>query len=366
MEQIIAAIEGFAGPYADYVIAFLIIVASLVIAKIVCGMLTFIERRVVTRSKSTVDDVILESFKGPVKVGIFLFGLFLALKYIPALTVYANEIQILYTVLIPVYVAYVASRIIGAGIEWYTLEISHKTKTEIDDQFLPIIKKVIYGVIFGVMIVVMLSQLGVRVETVIAAMGIGGLALALALQPTLSNFFSGAQMVLDRPLRIGDFVELESGDKGTVVDIGWRSTKIRTYTNNIVVMPNSKIADSKIINYNTPNPEVGFIVNCGVAYNSDLEKVEKISLEVAKDVLNKCNGVKGFKPLFRFNEFGDSSINFRVIMRTKALGDSYLAKHEFIKALKKRFDRDGIEIPFPQTDVHLDRLEKAKPKKKKK
>ncbi len=360
MEQVIAAIQGITGPYADYVIAALIIIVSLVIAKVISGVLTFTERRVVSRSKNTADDVILESFRGPIKIAVLIFGLFLAMRYMPVLASYSNEIEMFYAVVIPLFVAYTASRIIGAGIEWYSTEVAHKTKSDVDDQFLPIIKKVIYGVIFGIVIMVMLSQFGVKVETVIAAFGIGGLAVALALQPTLSNFFSGAQMVVDRPLRLGDFVELDSGDRGTVIDIGWRSTKIRTYTNNIVILPNSKIADSKILNYSTPDTAVGFTIDCGVAYDSDLEKVEKVTMEVAVDVLGKCNGVKGFKPIFRFREFGDSSINFRVIMRTLTLGDSYEATHQFIKALKRRFDREGVTIPFPQTDVHLDRLRKKR------
>ncbi len=360
MEQIISAIQSFSGPYADYIIAFLIILASIVVAKVASGIITFAEGRLVSRSKSSADDILLESLKGPVKVGILIFGIFLALGYLPMLSQYGAEVATAYTVIIPLFVAYLASRLVGAGIEWYSAEVAHRTKSDVDDQFLPIIKKVAYGIIFGIMIVVMFNQLGIRVETVIAAMGIGGLAVALALQPTLSNFFSGAQMVVDRPLRIGDFVELDSGDKGTVVDIGWRSTKIRTYTNNIVVLPNGKIADSKIINYNTPNPSVGFTVDCGVAYDSDLEKVEKISVDVAKKVMEKCNGVKDFEPLFRYREFGDSSINFRIIMRTKSLADRYLATHEFIKALKKRFDKEGIEIPFPQVDVHTEMPKKGR------
>jgi small-conductance mechanosensitive channel len=251
-------------------------------------------------------------------------------------------------------VAYFASRLVGAVLEWYTVEVAAKTKTKADEQFLPIIKRVIYAVIFGLMLLVIMGQLGIEITTLIAAMGIGGLAIALALQPTLANFFSGMQMVLDRPIKIGDYVELDSGDKGTVVDIGWRSTRVQTYTNNIVTIPNSRMADSKIINYNVPNAELGFVVECGVAYGSDLEKVERIGLQVARQVLNRHDPIKDFEPLFRYQEFGDSSINFKVIMKTKTLADSYLVKHEFIKALKKSFDKEGIEIPFPQTDVHFD------------
>ncbi|UCD02609.1 MAG: mechanosensitive ion channel family protein [Candidatus Aenigmatarchaeota archaeon] len=363
MEEVITAFRGLVGPYGDYVIAVLIIILSFIVAKIVSGMFTFVEKRVTSRTKTTADDKILAAFRGPIKLGILLFGLFLALGYLPVLAPYANEMQIAYTVIIPLYVAYIISRLIGAVIEWYSEEVAQKTKSKVDEQFLPIIKKVAYGIIFGIVIVVMLNQLGIRVETVIAAMGIGGLAVALALQPTLTNFFSGAQMVADRPLKIGDYIEIESLEKGIVTDIGWRSTKIRTFANNIVVLPNSKIADSKVINYSIPDSTAGFIVDCGVAYDSDLEHVEKIALEIARETMKKEGGVKNFEPIFRFREFGESSINFRVIMRGKTFGDTYALTHEFIKALKKRFDKEGIVIPFPQRDVHMDA---PKPRRRKK
>jgi len=367
ISETLAWVQGMTGAYYDYIVMAAIIAISFLIGRIASGIITLVEHRIVKRSSGTLDDMLLEAIKGPVKAGVLLFGIFLALKYLPDIASSSYYVGLAYTVMIPVFVAYTASRLTGAVIEWYSAEVAKKTRTQIDDQFLPILKKAAYGIIFGVMILVMFNQLGVRVETVIAAMGIGGLAVALALQPTLSNFFSGAQMVVDRPLRIGDYIELESGDKGTVVDIGWRSTKIRTFTNNVIVLPNTKIADSKIINYNNPNPSVGFTVECGVAYGTDLEKAESIAKQAAREVMSTCNGVKDFDPIFRYSEFGDSSINFKVVMRTKTLADSFLAKHEFIKKLKKAFDSEGIEIPFPQIDVHAkqDKEPQAKFRRKK-
>ncbi|MBN1896970.1 MAG: mechanosensitive ion channel family protein [Candidatus Aenigmarchaeota archaeon] len=355
MDWLINIVSGFAGPvYTQYVVSAILIALSFMIANIASYIITLIERHITSRSKISLDDKILEAVKGPLKVGIVIIGIVMALEYMSILDAYVNEIRMIYTILVPLFIGYLASRIAGGLIDWYTTEVASKTNSKVDDQLLPIVKKLIYALIFGVLILIVFNQLGVKVETAIAALGIGGLAVALALQPTLTNFFSGAQMVADRPIRIGDYIEIESLEKGVVMDIGWRSTKIRTFTNNIVVLPNSKIADSKIINYSIPDPTAGFTVDCGVAYDSDLEKVEKVALEVAKETLNEYNGVKDFEPVFRFREFGSSSINFRVIMRTKTLGDTYFATHGFIKNIKKRFDREGIEIAFPQMDVHFD------------
>lgn len=355
MIQFFSEFFGYLGPYSGYLYALVIVIITLIVAKIATFSIDRLKGRVAERTESGLDDIVVKQAKGPVRLGVLLMGAFFALNALPVLSAYSENISVWFTVIFSLYSAYLASKIVGAVIEWYSIEISERTKTKADEHFLPIIKRAAYGTIFGLMLLVMFGQFGIRIETLIAAMGIGGIAVALALQPTLSNFFSGVHMVMDRPLRIGDFVELDSGDKGTVMDIGWRSTKIRTFTNNIVVLPNTTLADSKIINYNTPNPEIGFAVKCGVSYGSDLEKVEKITLDVAKKVLSRCNGVKDFEPIFRYNEFGDSSINFKVVLRTKTLADSYLATHEFIKELKKRFDKEKIEIPFPQMDVHTDR-----------
>lgn len=361
--DIIAQLLVLLEPWWGYLSALVIIMATLIAVKIVSRIFHVVRNRVSTKTDSSLDDVVLDAAKGPVKLGVLLLGVFFAIGSLDVLTAYSAEISTLFTVVFSLYAAYILSKIVGTAIEFYTAEIAVKTRTKADDQFLPIIKRAAYGIIFGIVFLIMLNQLGVRVETAIAAMGIGGLAFALALQPTLSNFFSGVYMIIDRPIKIGDYIELDGGDKGTVVDIGWRTTRIRTFTNNIVVIPNNKMADSKIINYNVPNTTLGFVVTGGVAYGSDLDKVEKVALETARNVMKRCNGPGDFKPLFRFNEFGDSSINFKVVMRTKTLPDRYLATHEFIKNLKKRFDEEGIEIPFPQVDVHTDKAKKRRHKR---
>jgi len=353
-ESITSLLGQASGTYTDYVTFAVLLVAALAVALLVGKAINFGKHRLATKSSTNLDDIMLESVKGPIQAGIMLVALYIGMAYLPLLDPYAAEMNTAFAIIFPFYLAYFASRIVGGVIQWYGTDIAAKTESKVDDQFLPIVKKAAYGAIFGIMIVVMLSQLGIRVETVIAAMGIGGLAVALALQPTLSNFFSGVHMVLDRPIRIGDYVELDTLDKGTVIDIGWRSTKIRTYANNIIVIPNTKLADSKIVNYSIPDPSVGFFVDCGVAYDTDLDKAEKVALETAKEIMASHNGDESFTPFVRFREFGSSSINFRTVMRVKTLGDSYLSIHEFIKKLKKAFDREGIEIAFPQMDVHLD------------
>jgi small-conductance mechanosensitive channel len=198
-----------------------------------------------------------------------------------------------------------------------------------------------------------LSNLGISITPLITALGVGSLAVALALQPTLSNLFAGVQISLAKPIRVGDFVELESGAKGYVEDIGWRYTRIRELPNNLVIVPNGRVAEMIVTNYALPEPEQAALVQLGVAYGSDLAKVERVTCEVAREVLREVEGgIPNFEPFIRYHTFGESSINFTVILRVKAFPDRFLITHEFIKRIKARYDSEGIEIPFPQRVVH--------------
>jgi len=199
-----------------------------------------------------------------------------------------------------------------------------------------------------------LDNLGIEITPLLTALGVGSLAVALALQPTLSNLFAGVHMSVARPIRVGDFIELEGGTQGWVEDIGWRATRLRQMPNNVVIVPNSKLADMVLKNYEMPGTDQSALVPMGVAYGSDLEKVERIVLEVAREVQQSVEGgVPEFEPFVRFHTFGDSSINFNVILRARHFADRFLPVHEFVKRVKARFDAEGIEIPFPQRVVHL-------------
>lgn len=187
----------------------------------------------------------------------------------------------------------------------------------------------------------------------IAGVGIGALAVGLALQSTLSNFFAGIHLLSDRPINVGDFIELDEKTSGIIEDIGWRSTRIRMLTDNLLIIPNAKLADSNIINYSMPKDDSSIWVPCGVAYESDLKKVEKVTLEVAKKIQETVPGaVKDFEPAFRYREFGDSNINFITILRVEKPMNRFTVRNEFIKALKERYDKEKIEISWPIRKIY--------------
>lgn len=210
--------------------------------------------------------------------------------------------------------------------------------------------------IVSIAALVILQSLGVKIAPVLAALGVGGLAVALALQDTLSNLFSGVLIIASKQLRPGDYVGLDSLEEGYVVDVTWRNTTIRTLGNNMVIVPNSKMASSNITNYYQPERQMSVIVPVGVSYSSDLQHVEEVTIAVANEVMTGIEGgVPEFEPFVRFNYFGDFSIDFSVIMQTREVAQQFKILHEFMKLLHRRYREEGIEIPFPvTTNIHTD------------
>lgn len=218
-------------------------------------------------------------------------------------------------------------------------------------------------------IILVLDEFDISITPMITALGVGGMAIALGLQETMANIFAGLHILLTKQVRIGDHIRLEGGSEGKIIDITWRYAKIHTVMNNIIIVPNNKLAASIITNYDMDSGrgqsssvmDVAFTVTVGVAYDSDLEKVERVTLEVAREVLGRLDPDLDISdgastaPTVRFHTFGESSINFNVNLHTTSFKSQYLVRHEFIKALKKRYEDEQIEIPFPIRTIRRER-----------
>ncbi|MBL8693459.1 MAG: mechanosensitive ion channel family protein [Planctomycetes bacterium] len=214
-------------------------------------------------------------------------------------------------------------------------------------------QNIVRGVVLVTGALLILQNLGVEITPLITALGFGSFAIALGLQPTLADLFAGVRVTLGGMIRVGDVVQLESGARGVVSDIGWGTTRIKDINENLVAIPNGRLVGMIVINTNYPAPEVAFAIEVGVSYRSDLERVERITIEVGEALMKELpQGVATHKPVVRFHTFADSSVNYRVMLRAKGADVQGIVVHEFIKRLKSRFDREGIEIPFPQRVVH--------------
>ncbi len=317
------------------------------------GLEKFVSRRlrkIAQKTSAHWDDVLVKALRGILFLWVLLAGAAAALKATPLSPETARVLNAVISIgAILVTIQFVVKVAVG----FITLYVSRTPGLPVS-LFRNITTLTIY--ILGLLII--LERLDVSITPIITALGVGGLAVALALQDTLANLFSGLHLLATKKVRAGDYVKLETGEEGYVQDITWRNTTIRALANHIIIVPNSKLAAGIVMNYDLPDKEVAVLAQVGVSYQSDLKRCEEAMIDVARDVLRRVpGGVPEFDPFVRFHTFGDSAVQATVILRGQSFVDRYLIQHEFVKALHERFRREGIEIPFPIRTVYLHREE---------
>lgn len=305
--------------------------------------------RLTGRTESRIDDLLVRGFCGHLPLWFLLGGMAIAVQIAPLDPPLRTMASRIVTAAFTISLTWAAAAF-AAG--WLRQRVDRSGAEVRTTTLIEYTVRIIVLAIGGLLV---LSNLGIAITPLLAALGVGSLAVALALQPTLSNYFAGLHLSIARPIRVGDFVSLETGTQGYILDIGWRATRIRQLSNDIVIVPNGRIVEMVLTNYNMPEPELSVLVPMGVSYGSDLNHVEAVTIEVARSVLREVEGgVHEFDPFIRYNAFGDSSIDFTVILRGRQFVDRYLLTHEFMKRLHERYAKEGIEIPFPQRVVHVD------------
>ena len=283
----------------------------------------------------------------PIFLAILMCGFYFSLHSLSIFQNYHKQLSDIFFVIITILIAAVISRVINISFGTYL-----KIKRGLD-RSPHLISSFFSIIIYLFSLVIILGYFQIDITPLLAGVGVGALAIGLALQSTLSNFFAGMHIISDRPIDVGDYIEIDENTKGTIEDIGWRSTRIRTLADNLLIIPNGKLAESNITNFSKPKQDMSLWVPCGVAYDSDLKKVEKVTLEVAKSIQQTTDGaVKDFEPGFRFKEFGDSNIDFITILRVSDPMKRFAVRNEFIIALKERFDKERIEISWPIRKIY--------------
>jgi small-conductance mechanosensitive channel len=213
-------------------------------------------------------------------------------------------------------------------------------------QITGIMRGIVRGVIFVVGILVVLKGLGVEITPMLAALGVGGLAVALALQEVLSNLFAGLFVTFGGQMRIGDYVKVEGGPEGYITDFKWRATQIQTLPGNLVIVPNSKLSQAVVTNFTRPTPDMGITVEVTVAPDADLKAVDQIACDVAAQVMDTVpGGVPGGECTVRFNAFSTLGITCAVNVRSRSYADFHLVRHELIKQLQGALLKAGIRLP---------------------
>ncbi|GEC02862.1 mechanosensitive ion channel protein [Streptomyces spinoverrucosus] len=331
----------------DLVLAGIALAAGLLAAFLLRMLLRWLGKHAV-RTRWGGDDVIVDALRTVVPWGAIVGGAAAAGGVLPLTRTVQHHVNQSLTVVFILVVSVSAARAVAALVR--TVAQSRSGVAASASIFVNITRVLVLAIGF----LVMLQTLGISIAPLLTALGVGGLAVALALQDTLANLFAGLHILASKTVQPGDYIRLSSGEEGYVTDINWRQTTIRNLSNNLVIIPNGQLAGTNMTNYNRPEEQLTILLQAGVAYDSDLEHVERVTMEVIAEVMNEIDGaVPDHEPAVRFHTFGDSRIGFTIILGVGEFSDQYRIKHEFIKRLHKRYRAEGIRIPAPTRTVSL-------------
>jgi MscS family membrane protein len=324
-----------------------IFILSLVLTVVARWSLRFVLLRLARKTSTEVDDILIRAVRHVATYSIPVIGLMLALTPL-ALQTSIPE-RILFS-LLAVLLMRGAIRLIDDMSKWLEENWQERTASSLDKGLLPLLRKAVKTsvVILGVLII--LGKWEVQIGPLIGALGIGGLAIALALNSSLSNIFSGIQLILDRSVNVGDKVQLESGEVGVVLDIGLRTTLMQTYDNEVISLPNSQLANARIKNYTKPDATIRVGVNFAVAYGSDVSEVKGVVLDAISqldDILQEPG------PQVLFLNMGDFSLNMCGRVWVDNYGEQFAKKLEMTELIYNTLKKSGIEIPFPTRTVYM-------------
>ncbi|MEJ8646967.1 mechanosensitive ion channel family protein [Streptomyces sp. MS1.AVA.3] len=304
------------------------------------------------RTRWSGDDIIVDALRTVVPWAAITAGLAAAAAALPLTEAVGHTVNRTLTVLLILVVTLTAARVITRLVK--TLAQSRSGVAGSATIFANITRIVVLAMGF----LVVLQTLGISIAPLLTALGVGGLAVALALQDTLANLFAGVHILASKTVQPGDYIRLSSGEEGYVVDVNWRNTVVRQLSNNLVIISNRQLADTNMTNFSRPEQKLTILVQVGVGYDSDLEHVERVTTEVIESVMTDVNGGDpDHEPAVRFHTFGDSRISFTVILGVGEFSDQYRIKHEFIKRLHQRYRAEGIRIPSPARTVALQKPE---------
>jgi small-conductance mechanosensitive channel len=326
----------------------------IIVGLIVVLVIRPIVRRAFKDTKTDVDDKLLKIIGTPVVVFIFFYGFIQSLQLVDDIPNWLrNNLLTAYGFIVSLFIVYIAYKVFKAVFMPLGKEYSAKTETQLDDVLLPLVDKIGGAIILMFGMFWILGSLGVDVSVFLAGFLTAGFVLAFALQDTLSNFFSGIFLLMDRPFVVGDTILID-GDYCLVEKIGLRSTKLyNRFDHDIVIFTNKTLANSKLVNLTEPDQKFKVRVAVGVAYGSDVDKVMEIMVTALENQPGLIIDDPDRKAFVRFQEFGDSSLNFKATGWLHDIFDQWKIAHNARLEIERRFKEEGIEIPFPQRVIHM-------------
>jgi MscS family membrane protein len=349
IQTFIAANTGLNNFYADLITAALVFTVFLALSEAARYFVIYVAPRLVTSTKSSLDDEVLKAIRGPIRLLIVLIGLYLALKTLDRLSSSIIEtLDMLATIILILVAAYFVSNLVKAGLRWYSRDVAPRTGSDLDDHLIPFFEKLLTAVIYIVGLLLILGRFGIEITALVASLGVAGIAVALAAQETLSNVFGAFAILTDRPYKVGDRLLIPGIGQGDVTDIGLRSTRIMTRNNEVLVIPNQQMAGSEIINLSMPDAQLRLQIKVGISYKADVDKACAIMEEIGRS----CPSVAAEpKPAAYVNELGDFAIGITMLVWITEYRQDYSVPDQIYRQILVRFKEENIEITYPVITV---------------
>ncbi len=338
--------------WIDLGLSALIVLATLILGRwVIYFLLSRILRPITARTRTGLDNALLDAIRPPIYWLAVVLAFQAALRRLDFLPEsWEGGLDDMFFILYMAIGFGVAWRLTTRLTKWYAKEVAPKTEIELDEQLMPFLRRVTLILLTLIGLTILLAHFEVNVSALVTTLGIGSLALALAAQAALADTISGFIIMIDRPFRIGDRIEIQDLDTwGDVVDIGLRSSRIRTRDNRMVIVPNSVIGKSLIVNYTYPTTQYRIQVHIGIGYGSDIELARETMVRTVRGV----EGVLSDRLVEAlFLEFGDSALIFRLRWWIDSYVDTRRMFDRVNTAVYQALEDAGIEVPNPQLDIH--------------
>ncbi|MBI2651434.1 mechanosensitive ion channel family protein [Candidatus Woesearchaeota archaeon] len=334
----------------NYLYSLVILIVFFILSKLMVFISQKIILQLTKKTKTDIDDLIVKRTNKPISLILVLIGFRLALFPLGIKQTILDILENTISSLIIIIVTYIIIAVTDIIIDNWSKKLAEKTESEIDDDLIPLFHRFSRIVISIVGLLFVLPAWGIQIGPLLTSLGIAGVAIAFALQTTLGNIFGGVSIILDKSIKVGDKIKLDADTMGTVMDVGLRSTKINTWDNELITIPNGKLADSKILNFIQPDPSIRIAVDFGVEYGSEAPRVRKVVL----DALSKIHNVlRKPEPQIMFMEMADFALKFRALFWVGTFDEKFqtkcVATEEIYNALRKA----NIGIPFPTRTLHI-------------
>lgn len=353
MEEFLAK-EFYHNTISDWGITLLIILGSVVAGKIIYWFFGSVVKKITSKTKTKIDDIIVDMIEEPVVLALAIIGMWYGLHRLEFSEDWYSFMGKVYHVLIAINITWLIARLVDAIIQEYIVPLTEKTESDLDDQILPIVRKGLRSAIWILGVIVALNNAGYDVGALIAGLGIGGLALAMAAKDSVANIFGGVMIFTDKPFKVGDRIKINGFD-GTISEIGIRTSRMRTLEGRLVTIPNSLFTGDMVENV-TAEPTRKVILNLGLTYDMSASQMEK-GIEILKEIAKSNNNVND-DYLVSFNAFGDFSLGILFIYYIKKDSDILDTQTAINLEILKQFGTQGLDMAFPTQTIYNIKEEK--------